>query len=134
MKLIRLAGILGFLAVALGAFGAHALKAHLTPEMADIYHTAVLYHFVHTLALLGYGIWQDRTGGVTWPGWCFGAGIMLFSGSLYGLALTGIKGLGAVTPIGGVWFLAGWVGVMLVVGKKRNIHRNISSLNRPFRG
>jgi len=117
MKLTRLAGISGFVAVALGAFGAHALKTHFTPEMTDIYRTAVLYHLVHTVALFGYGIWVDRNSGVRWPGWCFGAGILVFSGSLYVLAVTGIRWLGAVTPIGGVLLLAGWAGVIWASGR-----------------
>lgn len=100
-----------FLAVALGAFGAHALKARLSPEMSAVWQTAVQYHAWHALGLLGLGLlmlhWPERPGlGVA--GWLLLAGVALFSGSLYALALTGVRGLGAITPIGGVAFLAGW--------------------------
>jgi uncharacterized membrane protein YgdD (TMEM256/DUF423 family) len=100
-----------FLAVALGAFGAHALKSRLTPEMAATWQTAVQYHAWHSLALFAVGLlmlhWPERAGlGIA--SWLLLAGIVLFSGSLYALALTGVRGLGAVTPIGGVAFLAGW--------------------------
>ncbi|MFO1316481.1 MAG: DUF423 domain-containing protein [Burkholderiales bacterium] len=111
----RLALVLGavamFVAVAAGAFGAHALKGRLSPEMAAVWQTAVQYQAWHALALLGAGAlrlhWPDRRGiGLACA--LFAAGIVLFSGSLYVLALTGVRGLGAVTPFGGVAFLAGW--------------------------
>ena len=94
-----------FLAVGLGAFGAHALKERLSPEMLTIFETGVRYQVYHALALLLLAALRG-------PGkaaWCFTAGIVLFSGSLYILALTGVKKWGAVTPIGGVLFLAGWL-------------------------
>jgi len=100
-----------FMAVALGAFGAHALKARLAPDMAAVWQTAVQYHAWHALALLATGILltQDPARGLLGTaGWLFLAGIVLFSGSLYLLALTGMRGLGAVTPLGGVAWLAGW--------------------------
>jgi uncharacterized membrane protein YgdD (TMEM256/DUF423 family) len=108
---LAIASLAMFLAVALGAFGAHALKARLTPEMTATWHTAVQYHAWHALALFGLGLlmlhWPERADlGIA--AWLFLAGIVLFSGSLYALALTGVRGLGAVTPIGGVLFLAGW--------------------------
>lgn len=103
-----------FLAVALGAFGAHALRGRLTPEMVGVWQTAVQYHAWHALAIMGVGIllqqWPER-GLLGIAGWLFVAGIVLFSGSLYTLALTGLRGLGAVTPFGGVAFLAGWIAV-----------------------
>ena len=103
-----------FLAVALGAFGAHALRDRLAPDMAAVWQTAVQYHAWHALGLLGVGIlllqWPER-GLLGGAGWLFAAGIVLFSGSLYALALTGMRGLGAVTPIGGVAFLLGWIVV-----------------------
>ena len=100
-----------FVAVALGAFGAHALRGHLPPDLARVWQTAVQYHAWHALALLGVGLLllnrpDLRRAG--WAGGLFVAGIVLFSGSLYLLALTGIRGLGAVTPVGGLAFLAGW--------------------------
>jgi uncharacterized membrane protein YgdD (TMEM256/DUF423 family) len=107
---LAVASLAMFLAVALGAFGAHALKARLTPEMTVTWQTAVQYHAWHALALFGVGLlmlhWPERADlGIA--AWLILAGIVLFSGSLYALAL-GIRGLGAVTPIGGVLFLAGW--------------------------
>ncbi|MEO6567005.1 MAG: DUF423 domain-containing protein [Casimicrobiaceae bacterium] len=100
-----------FLAVALGAFGAHALKARLAPDMAAVWQTAVQYHAWHALALLATGILltlEPARGLLGIVGWLFIAGIVLFSGSLYLLALTGTRGLGAITPLGGVAWLAGW--------------------------
>ncbi len=100
-----------FMAVALGAFGAHALKARLAPDMAAVWQTAVQYHAWHALALLATGILlaQDPARSLLGiAGWLFVAGIVLFSGSLYALALTGTRGLGAVTPLGGVAWLAAW--------------------------
>ena len=103
-----------FVAVALGAFGAHALKTRLTPDMTAVWQTAVQYHAWHALALLVVGVlllqWPGQRA-VEVAGWLFVAGIVLFSGSLYALALTGVRGLGAVTPFGGVAFLAGWAAL-----------------------
>jgi len=100
-----------FVAVALGAFGAHALRARLTPDMTTVWQTAVQYHAWHALAVLAVGVlmlqWPGQRA-VEIAGWLFVAGIVLFSGSLYAMALTGVRGLGAVTPFGGVAFLAGW--------------------------
>lgn len=113
MNWVKIAAVFGFLAVALGAFGAHALKPMLTPASLQIYQTAVLYHFVHTLALLGYGLLARTKVVNAWPGYCFIGGILLFSGSLYTLVLTDLAWLGAITPVGGVLFLAGWIGMGL---------------------
>jgi len=98
------------LAVALGAFGAHALKARLAPEMLAVYETGVRYQLVHALALLAVAWAATRWPGpaVNASGWLFVAGTLLFSGSLYALALTGQRSLGAITPIGGVAWLVGW--------------------------
>lgn len=99
-----------FLAVAAGAFGAHALKARLSPELLAVWETGARYHLFHALGLLAVGLWlQARPGpGLVTAGWLLQAGILLFSGSLYVLALTGVRALGAVTPVGGVAFLVGW--------------------------
>jgi uncharacterized membrane protein YgdD (TMEM256/DUF423 family) len=108
---LALAAILAGLAVALGAFGAHALASRLTVEALQTYETGVRYHFYHALGLIAVvyavGRWPQSTLPVT-AGWLFVAGIVVFSGSLYLLALTGVRWLGAITPIGGVAFLAGW--------------------------
>lgn len=107
VPLVRLAAVLGFLAVALGAFGAHALKETLSANATtEIWNKAVLYHFVHTLAILALAALPEVS---RWSAWLFLAGIIIFSGSLYLLALTNIRWLGAITPIGGLCFLAGWL-------------------------
>jgi len=108
---LLLGAMLMFGAVALGAFGAHALKDRLAPDLAAVWQTAVQYHAWHALALLGVGLYLGQVPTATAAGiaaWLFVAGIALFSGSLYALALTGTRGLGAITPFGGVAFLAGW--------------------------
>ena len=109
-----------FLAVALGAFGAHALKARLAPDLASVWNTAVLYHALHALGLFGLGLlmlhWPERTD-LPLVGWLFVAGIVLFSGSLYAMALTGVRGLGAVTPIGGVSFLLAWAVLVWAIAR-----------------
>ncbi len=101
---------LGFLAVSLGAFGAHALKNRLSEEMLAVWQTAVQYQFWHVLALLTVGILLKFSSSslLNTAGFAFLAGILLFSGSLYLLALSGVKVLGAITPIGGFAFLVGW--------------------------
>ncbi|MED1913706.1 MULTISPECIES: DUF423 domain-containing protein [unclassified Brevibacillus] len=112
MKLFLMLGsISGFLSVALGAFGAHALKEKLDAYSLGIFHTGVTYQTTHALALVLVALllkWYPDSSGLVWAGWCFAAGTLVFSGSLYTLAMTGIKVLGAITPIGGVLFLAGW--------------------------
>ncbi|WP_437602631.1 DUF423 domain-containing protein [Sorangium sp. So ce590] len=113
-----LSGVYGFLGVALGAFGAHGLKAKLDalPDgalRASWWQTGSLYHLLHALALALAAHLAARTGGAaaTTAGFCFAAGVLLFSGSLYVMTLTGVRVLGAVTPIGGVFLLAGWGAV-----------------------
>ena len=104
-----------FLSVAAGAFGAHALRARLAPELLAVFETAARYQMYHALGLIAVAWAVTR-----WPGalahlagWLFVAGTLLFSGSLYLLALTGVRWLGAVTPLGGVAFLAGWACLVL---------------------
>jgi uncharacterized membrane protein YgdD (TMEM256/DUF423 family) len=109
---LLIAAINGFLAVMLGAFGAHGLKQKLSADMLAVYQTGVQYHFYHTLALFGVALLmmqlpQSLT--LRWSALLFSIGIIIFSGSLYVLAISGIRWLGAITPIGGVVFLAGWV-------------------------
>ena len=106
-----LAGVNGFIAVSLGAFAAHGLKSMLGPDLLATFQTGVQYHMYHSLALLAVGLlvlqFPAQTG-LRIAGFLFLAGIIIFSGSLYVLALSGIRWLGAITPIGGVAFLAGW--------------------------
>jgi uncharacterized membrane protein YgdD (TMEM256/DUF423 family) len=124
---VRVAAALGFLAVALGAFGAHALKgsweAGLTAAEAayrvGVWRTAELYHLVHAVALLALGL--AGMGAVRiWTWRCWLAGVSIFSGSLYLLCLTGMKWWGAVTPLGGVLLLAGWLLLALKPGNAPN--------------
>lgn len=107
---LLLGAVAGFTGVTLGAFGAHALRARLSPEMLAVFETGVRYQMYHALALVATAALMPQMDGrlVAWAGWSFVAGILLFSGSLYVLALTGITVLGAITPLGGVAFLLGW--------------------------
>lgn len=113
MKIFLLLGCFsGFLSVALGAFGAHALKARLGPEMLTIFETGVRYQMYHAFALLAVGLLMahfSQLKSLSTAGWLFLAGTVIFSGSLYILALSGVKTWGAVTPLGGVCLLAGWL-------------------------
>ena len=119
---LLLAAISGFLAVALGAFGAHGLRDKLSADLLAVYQTGVQYHFYHTLALLAVAVLMLLASSsalpssslaasslLKWSGNLFAVGIVIFSGSLYLLAISGVRWLGAITPIGGVAFLAGWI-------------------------
>ena len=107
--------LLGFVGVGLGAFGAHGLKGRLSAEMLAVFETGVRYQMYHALALLALGAMMTRLEGraVVVAGWSFTAGILIFSGSLYALALSGVTMLGAITPIGGVAFLIGWIALAI---------------------
>lgn len=111
MTILQTGVLFAFFSVVLGAFGAHALKDVFNAHAREMWQTAVHYHMFHALALLLAGLLQLARPQVAmrWPGWCFTAGIILFSGSLYLLALTGKSWLGAVTPFGGLAFLMGWL-------------------------
>lgn len=109
---LLIAAINGFLAVALGAFGAHGLKQKLSADMLAVYQTGVQYHFYHTLALFGVALFMlqmPQSPMLRWSALLFVIGIIVFSGSLYVLSITGMRWLGAVTPLGGVAFLCGWI-------------------------
>ena len=111
-------GLAALAAVALGAFGAHALKNRLSAEMLAVWHTGVEYHIYHALGLLAVGLVAQQLPGsalLKWSGWAMLAGIVLFSGSLYALALSGERWLGAITPVGGVAFLVAWVLLVAAV-------------------
>ena len=123
MRRFAVAGALfAFLAVAFGAFGAHALRDRLSAEMLAVYQTGVQYQAMHALALLVlFGIF-DRLGQPKLcraAGWLFVIGVIVFSGSLYALALSGIRGFGAITPIGGLCFLAGWLALVVAAIRER---------------
>jgi len=120
-KLILMtASILLALAVAIGAFGVHGLKSHISVEMMQIYKTGVEYHFYHALGLLFIGVLSVSypSGLLNWSAIMLAVGIILFSGSLYVLAITGINWLGVITPFGGLCFIAGWVLLFITVWKK----------------
>lgn len=108
--LLLLAALFGFTGVGLGAFAAHGLKGQLSAEYLAVFQTGVHYQMLHALALLALAALWQRLGGrlLTAAGVCFCVGILLFSGSLYALTLTGIGALGMITPLGGLTFLAGW--------------------------
>ncbi len=118
---LTLGAVAMFATVALGAFGAHALKARLPPEMIEVWRTAVQYQAWHALALVTVGLaFGQRPAGAAAAAatWFFVAGIVLFSGSLYALALTGERWLGAITPIGGIAFLLGWAAFAWAVARR----------------
>ena len=107
----RISAIFGFLAVALGAFGAHGLKEVLTRnDTLAVWQTAALYHLVHSVVMLALASRETLN---TWAWRLFGIGVAVFSGSLYALALSNVKMLGAITPLGGVCLLGGWLTLIL---------------------
>lgn len=114
---IVLGAVNAFLSVTAGAFGAHGLKARLAPDLLTIFETGARYHLYHSLGLIAIGlVAQARPSPLlSWAGWAMLAGILLFSGSLYALALTGVRVLGAITPLGGLGFLAGWALLAVAV-------------------
>ncbi|MFB3163663.1 DUF423 domain-containing protein [Neobacillus sp. 179-C4.2 HS] len=119
---IIIGAINAFIAVALGAFGAHGLKDKLDPYYLDIWKTGVTYQMFHATALLVIGILLGKVAAstfFTWSGWLFLIGIIFFSGSLYILSLTKVGVLGAITPIGGVCFLAGWI--LMIIGTVKDL-------------
>ena len=125
---IRFGAVAGFVGVALGAFGAHALRARLSADHLAVFETGVRYQLVHALALVLVGVLINRAPPVRGAGrrparftivagWCFTVGIVLFSGSLYVLSITGTTAVGVVTPLGGLCFLAGWACLALAEGR-----------------
>ncbi len=116
-----IAAFSGAVSVGAGAFGAHALRARLEPRLLEVFQTGAQYQMYHALALVGVAWVASR-----WPGalssasgWLFVAGTVLFSGSLYAMALTGVRALGPITPLGGVCFIAGWVTLAVAVMRAR---------------
>jgi uncharacterized membrane protein YgdD (TMEM256/DUF423 family) len=106
---IALGALNAALAVAAGAFAAHGLRDRLDARALEVFETGARYHMYHALALIAAGVVAGSVRGAQTAGWMFQVGIVLFSGSLYALALTGAKGLGAITPLGGLAFLVGWL-------------------------
>jgi uncharacterized membrane protein YgdD (TMEM256/DUF423 family) len=114
-NILFFAALSGVVMVALGAFAAHGLKSQLPPYLLDVFNTGVKYQAWHTLALLGCGLWARimPSKAVLYAALFFAAGILLFSGSLYALALTGIKWFGPITPLGGICFIIGWAALAM---------------------
>lgn len=124
MNWSAIAAFLLALAVALGAFGAHGLKGRLDEYAMSVYEKAVFYHFIHALGILFVSI-LGRTGSLPYPAqdrvaWLLFIGILIFSGSLYALAISGVRVLGAVTPIGGLAFIAGWIWLGVALLRSRS--------------
>lgn len=122
--ILKTAAIFGALAVGIGAFGAHGLKPMLESSgRLETFETAVKYHFYHALALLALGIWtsvKPELKKTALSFWGFSLGILVFSGSLYTLCLTGVTWLGAVTPLGGVAFIVGWLGFIPLAAESKS--------------
>ncbi len=118
--ILMLASALLALAVGIGAFGAHGLKAHISDDMMQVYKTGVEYHFYHALGLLFIGVLSITmpSGLLNWSAILLSIGIVLFSGSLYVLAVSGVKWVGAITPLGGVSFITGWILLFVAVWRK----------------
>ncbi len=121
-SILTIAAISGLLAVVLGAFGAHALKKMISPEMLEVYKTGVQYQFYHTFALLAVGVLMhfNTSKALQWSGYLFVVGILLFSGSLYVMTITGIKTLGIITPFGGTVWIVAWFLLMVHCRKLTN--------------
>ena len=116
---IMLGALSGALSVAAGAFGAHALREKVEPRLLEVFETAARYQMYHALALFVVAWMVSRTPGTltTASGWLFVAGTVLFSGSLYAMTFTGIRALGAITPLGGVCFIAGWACLLVAAAR-----------------
>lgn len=114
-----LGAIFAGLSVGLGAFGAHALKARVEPRLLEVWQTGASYQMSHALALIAVAWLLSRaeSGAAVVAGWAFVIGVVLFSGSLYAMTLTGVRALGAITPLGGVSFLIGWIAFILAATK-----------------
>ncbi|MDH3690804.1 MAG: DUF423 domain-containing protein [Gammaproteobacteria bacterium] len=121
MKFFSIAGCINaVLAVVLGAFGAHALRTRLSNELLSAFQTGVQYHFYHALGLFAVAFVASQypdTTLVKWSGWLMLTGIVLFSGSLYVLSLSGVRGFGAITPFGGVAFITAWILLTVAIAK-----------------
>ncbi|WP_309671999.1 DUF423 domain-containing protein [Gemmatimonas sp.] len=118
---VMIGALSGGIGVAAGAFGAHALKARLEPRMLEVFETGARYQMYHAIAMLAAAWIVTRFPGslANASGWLFLAGTLLFSGSLYAMALTGVRALGAITPLGGVCFIAGWACLALAAMRAR---------------
>jgi uncharacterized membrane protein YgdD (TMEM256/DUF423 family) len=115
MAWTKVAAVVGFVGVALGAFGAHGLKGRISEQLLSAYQTGVLYHLVHAVVLLALALYARASSiSITLSAALLLAGIVLFSGSLYAMALSGITRFGMVTPLGGLCFLGGWLSLLVL--------------------
>ena len=119
MNPVSLGAALSGLAVIFGAFGAHALQGRIGYDLLEVYQTGAHYMFLHAFALILFGLAKPRK---MWPAWCFAIGIFFFTGSLFALTFTGIRKFGAITPIGGVLFIAGWIGFAMLTREKSKLN------------
>ncbi|MBO9596882.1 MAG: DUF423 domain-containing protein [Cohnella sp.] len=122
IRYVKIGALAAMLSVALGAFGAHALKDELSSDMMDVYQTGVQYHMFHAIGILLVGMLMERLPRprlALWSARLLLAGVVLFSGSLYALALSGVEALGAITPLGGVAFIAGWICLALAARSQK---------------
>ena len=110
MNSISIGALIAAVGVILGAFGTHLLRGKIGYDLFEIYQTGCQYLMIHAFAIILYGLAKAQA---KWPVWCFGLGIFIFSGSLFCITFTGIRGFGAITPIGGLLFIAGWIGFAL---------------------
>lgn len=120
---LMVGAVFGALSVAAGAFGAHGLKERIAPDLLEVFETGTRYQMYHALALLAVGLVLVRFQhpGVTLAGWLFVVGVVIFSGSLYVLAITGVRWLGAITPVGGLALILGWLSLAWGVFKSRGL-------------
>lgn len=118
MNWVITASVLGFTGVALGAFGAHGLRGRVEEPLLQAYNTGVLYHLIHAVVLFALALHGQRAAvNIGVPAWLLLAGVVLFSGSLYVMTVSGLRWLGAITPIGGLCFLGAWLSIALRVGR-----------------
>ena len=119
--IIAIGALMGALSVVSGAFGAHAIRDRVSPELMAVFNTGTQYFQLHALAVIVYGLWATHAGGSEklWPVWGFVAGTAIFTGTLYLITLTGIRAFGMITPLGGVMLILSWLGFAIQAYRSR---------------